>query len=207
MPLCALCYPVGSMWVCTHLDISRRLEGLRTCHSYIGILYHNSLYNSRYITLLFIYLKIKKKIYRNAKNKKKSTEKIRDGVNSSAKWRVVALFYPEKHNFFFVFIFTRTKREQNNSLNLWYNIHLSRQSTRSSPQPQSYPQSYPQAYLCYPPISPISLIKYMKKYCIIKTGVLLLEHSKSKGYQDNSTDTVNNRAYTPTLTTELNTYP
>ena len=65
--------------------ITRGLQGLRMAYSYLSILYHNSLYIDRYIPLLFIYLKIKKKIYENAKNEKKSTEKNEDGVNSKTK--------------------------------------------------------------------------------------------------------------------------
>ena len=75
MPSYALCHPIDYIRIQCHYEYIRRLEGLRTRHSYIGILYHKSLYNTRPITLLFIYKLFKKKIYENAKNEKKITVK------------------------------------------------------------------------------------------------------------------------------------
>ena len=119
----------------THVAIYRRIQSLTMAYCYLPILYHNSLYITRHITLLFIYLKIKKKIYRNAKNEKKSTEKIKDGVIPYPLRKVVALFCPEKHNIFYGVIFTRTKREQNNTIKIWYNMPITHKLTRSHPIP------------------------------------------------------------------------
>ena len=175
IPSCAVCYSIGYTWACSHYEYIRGLQGLKTRHSYMDILYHKSLYNDRHITLHFIYLKIKKKIYENAKNEKKSTEKNEDGVNPYPLHKLVALFCPKKNNFFYGVIFTRTKREQNNTIKIWYNmpiINKLTRSPRSTPDPPTYPQSYPQADLCYSSIDLISLIKYTKKYCIIKKCML-----------------------------------
>ena len=107
----------------------------------------------------------KKKIYRNAKNEKKLTEKNEDGVISSGKWEVVALFYPKKHNTFYDVIFTRTKIEQKNSLKIWYNMLIPPWSLHDHAIFMLYCKYY---NTISPLLNGQLLIKYTKNYCVIK---------------------------------------